>query len=540
MAANIPFRTFGPMYDVARNAVLNLDSIKKLVDICADCDYTAFMLYLEDVFEVDDNPYFGHGRGRYSKQELKEIDEYCTSKGLEFMPCIQTLAHLDGLVKWPKYSQMKDCGNILLIGDERVYELIDKIFSTLSQCVSTKTINVGMDEALMVGRGKYYNLHGDSDHSKILVEHLNKVSEIAKKYGYKITMWSDMFYRIATGGEYYNANVTLSDELKAMIPDNVELIYWDYYSADEKHYDGLIEGHEKMKKGTWFAGVLGACRGFTPVNGSSIKNTKPALQSCISHGIKDVMLTAWADDGGECSRFSTLPSLFYASEIAKGNHSMKSIKEKFKQKFDISWDAFMTLDLINGKSRINPTKYMFYNDLFVGLMDTKIPEGIENEFTKLSRKLGRHKKHEQWGFLFETSQALCRVLEIKANLGNELRAAYKSGDKKQLEALILKCKELKKRIEVFYKTFKKQWMIENKAFGFDVQNIRIGGLIARVAHCTELLTDYVEGRLDRIEELEIEAYDYWGAGTERKPYFTTIDYGYAVSPNVLLFNNYVG
>ena len=63
-------------------------------------------------------------------------------------------------------------------------------------------------------------------------------------------------------------------------------------------------------------------------------------------GVKDVILTVWGDDGGECSRFAVLPSLFYASEIAKGNYDIDIIKSEFKDKFSISFDEFMALDLL--------------------------------------------------------------------------------------------------------------------------------------------------------------------------------------------------
>ena len=46
-----------------------------------------------------------------------------------------------------------------------------------------------------------------------------------------------------------------------------------------------------------------------------MKITKAALASCREHGVQDVFLTMWGDDGGECSPFTLLPSLFYASEL---------------------------------------------------------------------------------------------------------------------------------------------------------------------------------------------------------------------------------
>ncbi len=39
--------------------------------------YNALYLYMEDVYEIDGEPYFGHQRGRYTHAGLKDIDNYC-------------------------------------------------------------------------------------------------------------------------------------------------------------------------------------------------------------------------------------------------------------------------------------------------------------------------------------------------------------------------------------------------------------------------------------------------------------------------------
>ena len=52
------------------------------------------MLYTEDMFKMDQYPYFGYMRGAYTKDEIKEIVAFGEKYGVELVPCIQTLAHL--------------------------------------------------------------------------------------------------------------------------------------------------------------------------------------------------------------------------------------------------------------------------------------------------------------------------------------------------------------------------------------------------------------------------------------------------------------
>ena len=136
----VGFRRFGTMLDCSRNAVMTVEALKRWIDLTADLGYNTLLLYTEDTYEIEGEPYFGYMRGRYTKEELREADRYARSKGMEVIPCIQTLAHLNAIVRWPAYQGHVDTGDILLAGDEAVYELIDKMFATVSRCFESRTV----------------------------------------------------------------------------------------------------------------------------------------------------------------------------------------------------------------------------------------------------------------------------------------------------------------------------------------------------------------------------------------------------------------
>ena len=196
------FKDICLMVDCSRNAVRNIRTVKKLIRNLAMIGYTCLMLYTEDTYEVDGEPMFGYLRGKYTKAEMQEMNAYANEWGIELIPCIQTLAHLNQLTRY-KYTHFKcfDCSDILLVGEERTYELIDNMFRTLSQCYTSKRIHIGMDEAWLLGRGNYLNKNGLVPRFEILCSHLQKICEIAKKYGLKPIIWSDMFWRTAYADE---------------------------------------------------------------------------------------------------------------------------------------------------------------------------------------------------------------------------------------------------------------------------------------------------------------------------------------------------
>ena len=66
------FKTNGAMVDMSRNAVMNVKTVKTMMRKMALMGLNTYMLYTEDTYELEDYPYFGYMRGRYTKDEIKE------------------------------------------------------------------------------------------------------------------------------------------------------------------------------------------------------------------------------------------------------------------------------------------------------------------------------------------------------------------------------------------------------------------------------------------------------------------------------------
>ena len=506
------FKTFGTMLDCSRNAVMTVDAVKRWIDLTAKLGCNTLHLYMEDTYEVDGHPYFGHLRGRYSKAELKQIDAYAAAHGMQVIPCIQTLAHVNALFHWPVYREIHDAADILLTGDERTYALVDGMFRTLRECLRTNIVNIGMDEADLLGLGKYLTLHGYRDRFSILMEHLRRVSEMAKKYGFELLMWGDMFFRLA-GGDYFtnfNQNPELGEipeEVRQLVPENIHLVYWDYFSRDRQSYERNIDAHNAIKSGSWFAGGLWTWAGFAPHNTFSIATMREAMKACHAKGVENVVMTMWGDNGAECSKFAVLPALFTVSQMAQDIDDVETIHANFEREFGIPFEDFRALDLIgtqndSAEAIYNPEKYLLYCDPFMGQFDNRVKSGDAAGYADCAARLAVYADHAEYGYLFRSLRALCAFLSVKADLGIRTRAAYLSGDKKAAKALSTDYDAALERLDAFYAAYEQQWMHENKPQGFDVVDLRIGGQRQRLLHCRDRLLAYAEGRLDRIEELE--------------------------------------
>ena len=118
------------------------------------------------------------------------------------------------------------------------------------------------------------------------------------------------------------------------------------------------------------------------------------------------------------------------------------------------------------------------------------------------------KRAGEFAYLFETASRLCRTLSLKANICTETRAAYASGEPDAIAEIIKKYGKMIKYANEFYKSFRDQWYRENKPHGFDVQDIRLGGLVRRMESCRDRLAQYLQGEIAIIPELEEELLPY--------------------------------
>ena len=189
-----PFQTLGIMLDVSRGMVMKVEHLKKYFRRLALAGYNMVMLYTEDVYELPGEPFFGRFRGRYTSCEIREIDAYAKLLGIELIGCIQTLGHMEQILRWKTmYRNIADTPQELLAGEEKTYSLIEKMIRFWSENLSSRRIHIGMDETENLGRGKYLDVHGYENPFEIFNKHLARLNILCRKEGLSPLIWSDMF-----------------------------------------------------------------------------------------------------------------------------------------------------------------------------------------------------------------------------------------------------------------------------------------------------------------------------------------------------------
>jgi len=511
------FETCGVMLDCSRNAVPKVETVRDIMCRAACMGLNMAMLYTEDTYRIDGYPYFGYMRGAYTKEELKKMDEYAMDFGIELIPCIQTLGHLGATLRWGYGHEIRDNEEVLLIDEPKTYEFIEAMIKSVSECFTSKRIHIGMDEAHGVGLGTYLYKHGYKNRFDILAGHLEKVMNILNKYGREPMMWSDMFFRLGSkDGDYYDLNAEFPEDIGKKIPESMSMVFWDYYHDDENLYDKMIQLHKKLGREVVFAGGIWIWRGMGAAYHKTLSSSEAALKMCRKNGVKHVFATVWGDDGAEVPlREAFLGMQLWAEYQYYDTVSNDHLERMFKICTGYDMEAFLCFDCDNfDRKRCNTdvvtvSKNLLYQDILCGLFDKNFScIDIRNHYAKVYEKVKNINEQKGMEHIYEWYRKLLEVLICKSDIGIRIQKAYRQGDKNELCALAHTLKELKDDVRKLKQLYITMWDRENKAFGFDMIDMRFGGLVSRIETAILRIKNYTDGKTEVIEELEEEKLMY--------------------------------
>ena len=506
------FTTLGVMIDTSRCGVPTVDSLKKLFDYLAIFGYTTVFLYTEDTVELEGRPYFGYMRGRYTHDELRSIDDYAYEYGIEVIPCIECYGHMEKYLIWPESWPIMDTKGVLLAREEKTFEFIDQLISTVSSCFRSRYVHIGMDEAWDMGRGKFLDKHGYVPPAEIFAEYMDGLMQITRRHGLTPIMWSDMYFRIGCGRYYADEDQDLPPEVIESIPEDVELVFWHYgesYGCDDR----MMKKHNATGRRTWFAGGLWGWVGHFPEHNYALDTTRAAMEACRNNHVKDMMTTIWTNDNAECDTFTNLYGLSFTAELAfdKGADA-KKLAERFEAATGGSAEGFYTMSLYHNKyegetfasySRRFIGKAVFWQDIMEGLFDSHlIARPLSGHYADVRDRMHAIPR-DKWGYLYDLAKYIFDYMATKCEIAERLHPAYRAGDRATLaeirDTLLPALREKTVRV---HRAHKAVWFGSNKVTGWQNLDIRYGGVAARCDTAIELLDDYLSGRRDHLDELD--------------------------------------
>ena len=504
------FESVGPMIDCSRNAVLKPETVRFLLRKMALMGLNLGMVYTEDTYEVPEQPFFGYKRGRYTFDELKALDDYADLFGIELCPCIQTLGHLKQILHWPSFASYRDNDEVLLSDDEKTYELLEQMIRAASAPYRSKKIHLGMDEAYGVGLGVHLQRHGYQNPHEIMGRHLKKVLEITDKFGLDAMIWSDMYFAL-DGGSYYSSPMP-SEKAIAAVDPRVKLVYWDYYHCKEEDYETMLQKHALFPVETYFAGGLWNWYGPAIDYPVAIANTVPALRCCMKAGIPLVLATMWGDDGAESSILQNLLGLqIYAEMTYQGDYDAEQVAGRFRRCCNADAQAFLDISLLNTLPGMvsnsaypsNSCKVLLYQDPLLQLFEEDM-RGIPTAeyYSGLVTKFAQHAaENPEYHLLFDFCAAMSLALSLKCSWHEQAADTVRAGDRERAAILADDLGPAREAVEALRLTWRNLWESTNKPQGFEVIDVRLGGVSARLSTAAEKMRAFACGQVDDIPEL---------------------------------------
>lgn len=341
--------------DLARQKE-TVDFVKSYIDFAKDNGYNAVLMYLEAAVKVECTPFFNDDE-TYTPGEIREIVAYGNEKGIDIIPALEDLAHVENFLRHPQLAFISECQDAQVDGRAIVSGLghcacpsnpagmafLDTYYRQVMELFTSRYVHVGMDEPFdfAVCPRCAERIRNGETKQDIFYLHLMRVYDLVKSFGRTMMMWDDFF-------EYL--------DVVERLPRDVILCNWNYgFISDEP------QGHWiNRKTKDWFRyyDKLGFRYLFCTYANSSSKlyNTDTFTNYASKYHPIGALMTVWE----RSTRFyhCSYPAIAYTGRFWSGR-ATEADKLKIYTEFLGSREAadiVLNLEATGGSTYPNNTK----------------------------------------------------------------------------------------------------------------------------------------------------------------------------------------
>ncbi|KAK4703569.1 hypothetical protein P7C70_g2649, partial [Phenoliferia sp. Uapishka_3] len=446
----------------------------------------------------------------------------CSRNGVMLVSAVKTLLRQlalmgNNVLQWPTYAGLKDTGDVMLAESPETYKFISKMILAITTPLRSKRIHIGMDEAHGVSEGRYRQLFGYKDSTKVFTDHLQRVKDICTEAGLAPMIWSDMLFCLQAKNNslssYYDASNIVSAQLAEQMPE-VDTVFWNYYHCDPAPYTAKIAAHWQLtNRAPWMASGNFAITFQAKTNAYSFFERCLDLESAYTRNSEvDAVLLRKKFDGIVGGDFD---DYVYASKLDDTQPETQPVDVKTHYTPNMAkwllWEEPFY-------SFLSPQYRGYDLETHFSHLSDYLSQALSSDFTVMSTTSVPHSIAD-----FPANKRLiipcllAKVLALKCHLRERLVKAYKEGDRAELVALAGEEKEsrmsrLRSLVGQLHDAHRKSWASTYKPFGFEVLDLRYGGLRARLETMHRRLIAYLDVEDDSvtlIEELEVELQTIW-------------------------------
>ncbi len=286
--------------DISRRQVSTVEDFKRTIRELSRLRYNYYLLYMEDMFRLDRHPAIGAASGALTKEEAKEIVRYGKLWGVEIVPIVQTLGHLEKVLALPEYQELSETTpdprsggrRVLDVSNPKCYDLLRDLFAEVVEVFDSEYIHIGCDETKLLGAEKNKSRVEEKGHAAVYIEHLRKVADLLCPYGKKVMFYADMF-----NPSYPNRWPATAEQLREVRDLGFIFVNWDYEKQLPEEYYLFLrrlnqqQVHQIVGPGTW------CWQSIYPSSEMVRRTSRVFLKLACEEGIREAFTSSWCDRG---------------------------------------------------------------------------------------------------------------------------------------------------------------------------------------------------------------------------------------------------
>jgi hexosaminidase len=284
----------GVMLDISRDKVYSMETLYALVDKLASWKVNQLQFYTEHTFAYHSHPEIWEGASPLTGEEVMALDAFCAERFMELVPNQNSFGHLRSILKHPRYAHLAETHGefqtpwgvmqgpfSLAPANPGSIALLQSLYDELLPHFSSRTFNVGCDEALDVGQGQSRELCQQKGVGRVYLDFLLKIYADAARRGYRMQFWGDMILQYP--------------ELIRELPKDATALLWGY--EGDHPFDDQAAALAASELPFYVCPGTSAWCSLAGRTDNCLANQRNAAESGLKNGASGYLNTDWGDYG---------------------------------------------------------------------------------------------------------------------------------------------------------------------------------------------------------------------------------------------------
>jgi hypothetical protein len=234
----LPVRDY--LYDVSRDRVPSMDTLRQIVDDCVDLKINQLQLYTEHTFAYGGHEEVWGDASPITPAEILHLDTYCAERNVELVPNQNTLGHLHKWLEHGSYTHLAEnhpyrriqlsedvmdggapfWGDVpysICPTDEAAVGFVLGLLDELVPNFASSTVNVCLDEPFDLTLGRTAAAFSGARPAEVYLQHVRRIHDHLVGRGRAMQMWGDY--------------AAVDREVLDGLPRDVVVIDWGYWAS---------------------------------------------------------------------------------------------------------------------------------------------------------------------------------------------------------------------------------------------------------------------------------------------------------------------